>query len=96
MPLLNYPDVCTAPTCGAKAFCKEHCLVVEAAGYPSDIRGFLKACTSKSLSSGKQDNGRIYYHFLNGLSWHSCLVNDYVSLTTVPFSNKLILKGFKE
>jgi hypothetical protein len=47
MPLINYPDVCTASCCYGKAFCEEHCRVVEEAGYPSDLRAFLKVCISK-------------------------------------------------
>ena len=47
MTLINYPDVCTAPTLFGKAFCKEHCLVVEKAGYPSDLRAFLQTCCSR-------------------------------------------------
>jgi len=52
MPLLNYPDVCTSPSCYGKAFCKEHCEVVEQAGYPSDIHGFLRACRTKGQETG--------------------------------------------
>lgn len=47
MPLLNYPDVCTSPCAYGKAFCKDHCTEVEKAGYPTDVRGFLKACRTK-------------------------------------------------
>ena len=47
MPLINYPDVCTASCSYGKAFCEEHCHVIEEAGYPSELRAFLKACISK-------------------------------------------------
>jgi hypothetical protein len=54
MPLLNYPNVCTAPSSYGKAFCKEHCDVVEKAGYPSDIRAFLQSCSSGQEMSGNK------------------------------------------
>jgi hypothetical protein len=37
-----------------KAFCKEHCDVVEKAGYPTDIRAFSQSCSSGQKISGNK------------------------------------------
>lgn len=46
LPLVNYPDVCTAAHVHGMAFCQEHLdfLSSRHPSIPSDIRGFLKHC----------------------------------------------------
>ena len=52
IPALNLPDVCTAsPECG-KAFCSEHCKLLQrdAPTVPVELKEFLKFCGAHSGS----------------------------------------------
>ena len=42
------PNVCPKKPVFSKAFCSEHCAVVERLGYPSDLREFLISCGTKN------------------------------------------------
>ena len=44
LPNLNFPDVCIEQLNPGLAFCKQHCDVAEAKGYPTRIKDFLKFC----------------------------------------------------
>ena len=46
IPTLNLPDVCTNAPLHGKAFCKQHCQVLEQQKppIPTDLRGFLEYC----------------------------------------------------
>ena len=53
-PALNLPDVCTKSPGRGKAFCNEHCALLEneAPDVPHDLRAFLKYCGAKGTSTG--------------------------------------------
>ncbi len=59
IPNLNLPDVCTASPERGKAFCKEHCLLLQekAPGVPLGLKDFLKYCGSSE--TGKAHLGPI-------------------------------------
>lgn len=46
IPSLAMPDVCTNVPVHGKAFCHDHCRILEAQTppVPTDLRGFLKHC----------------------------------------------------
>ena len=46
IPTLSLPDVCTVAPVYGKAFCAQHCEVMEkhCPPIPTDIRGFLRFC----------------------------------------------------
>lgn len=46
LPNLNLPDVCTDSPLRGKAFCKDHCSVLEEKGIPTGLKEFLKYCGS--------------------------------------------------
>lgn len=54
--MLNLPDVCTDSPVRGKAFCQDHCdlLEKEAPDVPTDLREFLKFCGAKA-------NGMSFY-----------------------------------
>lgn len=39
----KYPNICPLSPKGGHAFCEKHCQIAEAAGYPSELRLFLRA-----------------------------------------------------
>ena len=41
---INYPNICPLSPQRGQAFCRKHCEIATAAGYPSDLRSFLKKC----------------------------------------------------
>ena len=41
------PMVCTNSPLPGQAFCKEHCQKVSSLGYPTDLKDFLKSCSSE-------------------------------------------------
>ena len=41
------PMVCTNSPLSGQAFCKEHCQKVSSLGYPTDLKDFLKSCSSE-------------------------------------------------
>ena len=49
-PTLNLPDVCTDSPVRGKAFCRNHCALLEreAPDVPTDLRGFLQFCGAKA------------------------------------------------
>ena len=51
LPNLNLPDVCTDTPLRGKAFCKDHCSVLEEKGIPTGLKEFLRYCGS--CNSGK-------------------------------------------
>ncbi len=53
IPNLNLPDVCAASPERGKAFCKEHCLLLQekAPGVPLGLRDFLKFCGSSAAGN---------------------------------------------
>jgi len=40
----NYPCICPISPRHGHAFCEKHCKMAQAAGYPSELRRFLKKC----------------------------------------------------
>lgn len=46
IPNLGLPDVCTATPLRGKAFCADHCQILQeqAPDVPTDLRAFLKYC----------------------------------------------------
>lgn len=40
----NYPSICPLSPQRGHAFCVKHCAMAVAAGYPLDLRSFLKKC----------------------------------------------------
>ena len=42
IPLVNLPDVCTEQPMPGKAFCSDHCAIVEKHNIPTGLRDFLK------------------------------------------------------
>ena len=41
---VNYPTICPLSPDRGHAFCKSHCIMAKAAGYPSELRPFLQKC----------------------------------------------------
>lgn len=41
---VNYPNICPLSPLRGQAFCRKHCEIASAAGYPSELRPFLKKC----------------------------------------------------
>lgn len=41
---VNYPTICPSSPERGHAFCKSHCMMAKAAGYPSELRPFLEKC----------------------------------------------------
>ena len=51
VPGINLPNVCTAPPGHGKAFCHEHCELLEsqAPNVPTGLRDFLKYCGTRAI-----------------------------------------------
>lgn len=49
--IADLPDVCTDTPLRGKAFCKDHCSVLEEKGIPTGLKEFLRYCGS--CDSGK-------------------------------------------
>ena len=62
IPALNLPDVCTSSPERGKAFCTEHCLLLQrdAPDVPLELREFLKFCGAQP--SGKIRCKHLYSH----------------------------------
>lgn len=50
-PGLNYADVCPNQPDGNKAFCLEHVESAKTAGYPTEVKQFIKFCKGNSLEN---------------------------------------------
>ncbi|XP_064381941.1 uncharacterized protein LOC135330880 [Halichondria panicea] len=59
IPALNLPDVCTNSPIRNKAFCEEHCLLLqnEAPDVPIDLRQFLKYCGAQAVENEEECEG---------------------------------------
>ena len=66
IPALNLPDVCTNSPIHNKAFCEEHCLLLqnEAPDVPIDLRQFLKYCGAQAVGNLRYSGTIIYLHDL--------------------------------
>ena len=58
VPGISFPNVCTAPPAHGKAFCHEHCKLLEsrAPDVPTGLRDFLKYCGTQITSGGFECN----------------------------------------
>ena len=48
IPGLNFANVCPSQPLGNKAFCKLHIPLAESAGYPCNVKEFVKYCGANS------------------------------------------------
>ena len=54
VPGISLPNVCTAPPAHGKAFCHEHCKLLDSRvpDVPTGLRDFLKHCGTQITSGG--------------------------------------------